>query len=305
MPPADLPIAAYGPKRVRDFVTPEGVDLRLVVADASERASAFLLDALMVAASLFAFTLVCLAALWAVGFDQPRGELVFAVWLLAFFVARYGWFVWWELRPRAATPGKRITGTRVAARDGGRLTADAVFVRNAMRELEVFLPFTLLVAGGDGVDGVTRLLALTWMGVFVFFPLFNKDRLRVGDLIAGTWVVRSPRRRLLPDLAERAPPGARSDFAFTPEQAQAYGEYELHVLEELLRVPDPRTQKAVASRIRNKIRWNPPPGESDRAFLEAYYAALRHRLEGGLVIGKRKKNKFDTGAPPQPPLPRR
>jgi len=30
--------------RVRELVTPEGVDLRLTLADASERASAFLLD---------------------------------------------------------------------------------------------------------------------------------------------------------------------------------------------------------------------------------------------------------------------
>ena len=293
---AEVPIAAYGAKRVRAFVTPEGVDLRLVVADASERASAFLLDALMVAGLLVVFTILALLGAWGAGFERPGGELILSVWLIVFFVARYGWFVWWELRPRAATPGKRVTGIRVAARDGGRLTADAVFVRNAMRELEVFLPLTLLLAPGSGIDGVTNLVALIWMGVFVLFPLFNRDRLRVGDLIAGTWVVRSPRRRLAPDLAERAPPGAASPYVFTLEQAAAYGEYELHVLEEVLRSPDPRTHKAVASRIRGKIRWDRVPGETDRAFLDAYYTTLRGRLEGGLVLGRRKKNKFDAGA---------
>jgi hypothetical protein len=29
-------------------------------------------------------------------------------------------------------------------------------------------------------------------------------------------------------------------------------------------------------------------------FLEAYYAALRVELEGGLLMGKRKADKFDT-----------
>jgi len=43
----------------------------------------------------------------------------------------------------AATPGKRILGIRVAARNGKALTAEAVFARNAMRELEVFLPWLL------------------------------------------------------------------------------------------------------------------------------------------------------------------
>jgi len=286
------PVPAFPSKRVRAFVTPEGVDLRLVVAEASERASAFLLDAVIIVVGLVVFTIVSLVAAFAVGVERPGAEFIFSVLLLVFFVVRYGWFVFWELRPRAATPGKRITGLRVAARDGGRLTADAVFVRNAMRELEVFLPLTLLVMPATGVDALTRLFALIWIGVFVFFPLFNRDRLRVGDLVAGTWVVRAPRRRLLPDLAERPPP-AYAAFAFTPEQAFAYGEQELHVLEEVLRGSDPKIRKAVARRIRAKIGWTPAPFEDDRAFLDAYYAALRGRLEGGLLLGRRKKNKFD------------
>ena len=68
----------------------------------------------------------------------------------------------------AATPGKRIMGLRVASRDGGRLKAEAVFSRNAMRELEVFLPLSVLGARASegGVDSWLYLLGFVWAGVF-------------------------------------------------------------------------------------------------------------------------------------------
>ena len=84
-------------------------------------------------------------------------------------------------------------GLRVVARDGARLTGAAVIARNAMREIEVFLPLSFLGAqAAEGTaDAFLTLFALLWSGIFLFFPLFNRDRLRVGDLVAGTWVVRS------------------------------------------------------------------------------------------------------------------
>jgi uncharacterized RDD family membrane protein YckC len=60
--------------------------------------------------------------------------------MLGFFMLRTFWFIGFELGSRAATPGKRLMGIRVVARDGGRLTADAVVARNLIRELELFLP---------------------------------------------------------------------------------------------------------------------------------------------------------------------
>jgi hypothetical protein len=49
----------------------------------------------------------------------------------------------------------------------------------------------------------------------------------------------------------------------------------------------------VAARIRLKIGWKASPDESDGDFLAAYYAALRGRLESRLLLGKRRKDKFD------------
>jgi uncharacterized RDD family membrane protein YckC len=288
----------------RQFVTPEGVDLRLRVGTAGERAAAFLLDAAIITLTLIVFVFavgLAAAALGSLGVEELKnglGSAVFIVWLLGFFFLRNFYFVAFELGARAATPGKRIMGLRVAARDGGRLTSEAVFARNAMREIEVFLPLQFLLAssqaGGDPVAGWVVLLGLAWSGGFALFPLFNRDRLRVGDFVAGTWVVKSPREKLTIDLLDALENAQGQDgFAFTPDQASAYGIKELHVLEDVLRRRDAKTMQAVAERIRTKIAWRGLPDETDAAFLSAYYAALRGRLETRLLFGHRRKDKFD------------
>jgi uncharacterized RDD family membrane protein YckC len=287
------PRAAKSPER--ELVTPEGVDLRLRLAEASERATAFLIDVAIIVGVLVAFTILCLIGLGAVGLKSA--EAVGVIWLLGFFLVRNLYFILFELSPRAATPGKRRVGLRVAARSGGRLTADAVFARNAMRELEVYVPMTFVFSRGAGLDAWVVFFGVVWSAIFVFFPLMNRDRLRVGDLVAGTWVVKAPRTGLLRDMAEGraglAAPAAAFDF--TPAQIDAYGVKELHVLEEVLRRYDPATVTAVAARIRAKIDWRPRPFEGDGDFLEAYYRALRGRLESRLLFGRRRLDKHDVG----------
>jgi uncharacterized RDD family membrane protein YckC len=92
---------------------------------------------------LVATLAVFLIGLGAVGAMGMKGaEIMGVIWLLGFFVLRNFYFVGFELSAAAATPGKRILGLRVASRDGGRLRPGAIFVRNAMRELEVFLPLS-------------------------------------------------------------------------------------------------------------------------------------------------------------------
>ncbi|HEX2559570.1 RDD family protein [Phenylobacterium sp.] len=273
----------------REFVTPEGVDLRLRIGEAGERAAAFLVDVIILTIALVVVSIGMVGVLAA---SRARGvEVAAIVWLLIAFFLRFFYFMAFEMHPGAATPGKRMLGLRVIARGGGRLTADAVFARNAMRELEVFLPLSFLFSQGDGVDAWVILLGLIWSGVFLFFPLFNRDRLRIGDLVAGTMVVKAPRRKLLPDLADERTPGV-GRLAFTQAQVDAYGVKELHVLEEVLRRADKPTMRAVAQRIQGKIGWQ---GEdaSDPQFLAAYYAALRGRLESRMLFGHRRKDKFD------------
>jgi uncharacterized RDD family membrane protein YckC len=278
----------------RELVTPEGIDLDVRLADASERAGAFLIDFLIMSVTTFLLSLVIvLAALGAGGLGKGGGDVMGVVLLLLGFVVRNFYFVVFELTPRAATPGKRLLGLRVAARNGGRLTADAIFARNAMRELEVYLPASFLFTRASDVDAWIVLLGVAWCAVFVFLPLFNRDKLRAGDIVGGTWVLKTPRRKLLADMAVKAF-AAGQGVVFTQRELDAYGVKELQVLEEVLRRYEPRTLAAVAERIRNKIGRAADPQVSDGAFLDAYYVALRGRLEHRLLFGKRRRDKFDA-----------
>ncbi len=298
--PPKPPKTDIGPAfRLREFVTPEGVDLRLRIGDGGERAAAFILDVVFIVLALIAFTVVVFFGFlaFAIARSEAFAEIMAAIWFLGTFVLTNAYFVIFELSGRAATLGKRIMGLRVAARDGGRLTAEAVFARNAMRQIEVFLPLQFILASAaaivDPISGWLVLLGLGWTLGFALFPLFNRDRLRVGDFVAGTWVVKAPKERLSIDLLD-AIEASRARYPFSVEQAGAYGIKELHVLEDVLRRRDRKTMGAVADRIRAKIAWAPVADETDVAFLSAYYAALRARLENRLLFGHRRKDKFDA-----------
>jgi uncharacterized RDD family membrane protein YckC len=295
---APSPPARPQDRWVRSVVTPEGVDLHLTIATMGERAAAFLVDLVIMLAVLIGFSILIGVAF--VG-SKGKGSAVYAVvWLLGFFALRNAYFIAFEMGLRAATPGKRAQGLRVASRSGGRLTAEAVFARNAMRELEFFLPLSALAAqsaaaGGEGAGALAATFGLVWAGIFAFFPLFNRDRLRVGDLVAGTWVVKAPKVALLADLSALPTTalGQAPRLAFSQTQLAAYGVKELYVLEDVLRGRDAKLMRAVAERIRRKIEWPGGPGETDATFLGAYYAALRGRLEHRLLFGHRRADKFD------------
>jgi hypothetical protein len=106
-------------------------------------------------------------------------------------------------------------------------------------------------------------------------------------------VVKAPKRLLQPDLADTERTASRG-LAFTPAQLDAYGIKELHVLEDVIRAGDRKSMAEVAQRIRAKIAWDGPSDIADRTFLNAYYAALRGRLESRLLFGRRRKDKFDV-----------
>lgn len=275
--------------QVRSLVTPEGVDLRVRLATAAERLVALMIDMTLIVVSIVLLVWGASAALQAAGVQ--RLEVIGVIGLLVFFLLRNFYFTLFECGRRGATPGKRIMGLRVAARNGGALNADAVVARNAMREIELYLPIMFLFSRGQEIGAVIILCGAIWCGIFALFPLFNRDRLRVGDIVAGTWVLKTPKQGLLPDLASAQQRDAR--FAFTEAQVNVYGVKELQVLEQVLRMGDSEVMKAVAERIRTKIEWREGLNETNRDFLSAYYAALRRRLEQRLLFGVRKRDKFD------------
>jgi hypothetical protein len=170
-----------------------------------------------------------------------------------------------------------------------------VLARNLLRDVELALPIAAMfeVAGGGGI---TAWFSLLWLGVFALFPFFNRDRLRAGDLVAGTWVVEAPKSKLEATLSttETATSGTSrrtgASYRFGDEELAIYGEYELQTLERVLREDRHEALVAVQEAICRKIGWNPGAGD-ERAFLEAYYTQLRARLESGMRMGRRKADK--------------
>jgi len=270
----------------RSFVTPEGVDLRLELGSAGARAAAFMLDAFMM---LVILILVTIAVSYLI--EAGKSQILEILWLIGFFVLRNGWFVLFEISGRGATPGKMALGLRVVARDGAPLTGGAVIARNAMREIEIFLPLSFLgyQASQNAADAFLVIFALLWTGIFLFFPLMNRDRLRIGDLVGGTWVVQTARTALGADIgADEAI--ARPRRAFTDATLDLYGVYELQTLEEVLRVGRPEAIATVAAAVRHKAGLD--HDGDDLGFLTDYYRALCVRLERGMMLGRRRDNKF-------------
>jgi uncharacterized RDD family membrane protein YckC len=273
----------------RSFVTPEGVDLRIELGSAGARAAAFLLDAVIILGILIVVT-IAIGLLLSAG--DRKMELIGILWLVGLFVLRNGWFVLFELGGRGATPGKRFLGLRVIARDGAPLTGGAVIARNAMREIEIFLPLSFLgyQAAQNAADAFLVIFALSWSGIFLFFPLFNRDRLRIGDLVGGTWVVQTVRAKLAEDIGG-AHTAERHRRTFSDAALDLYGVYELQTLEEVLRTGRYDAIAAVAEAIRRKAGI--ADDGDDAGFLTDYYRALCARLERSMMLGHRRSDKHD------------
>jgi len=296
---------AGGNPRRRTMVTPEGIAVPITVASRGARVGALILDFIFLYVGM---TIVTLLLVWMFGglMDEltedtretmsGAAEFLMIIYIGMFFLARYGYFLAFELGPRGATPGKRITGIRVASRDAGRLTAEAVIARNLLRDIELFMPLVFLLVAPSGEAGNAGLAGLAWFLLFMAFPFFNKDAMRAGDVIAGTWVVEAPKAKLAETLSTQGAARGASDltgarYQFGDEELAVYGEHELQTLERVLRDGNAEALAAVHETICRKIGWNPGAGD-ERAFLEAYYAQLRARLEGGMRFGRRKRDKF-------------
>lgn len=290
--------------RNRTVITPEGVALPLVLATRGARAAALLIDLALIGAAMIAttFTLIWIAGgiglkLQEIEANGPKAralEALVIIWIIAMFLFRNAWFLFFELGPRGATPGKRVTGIRIAPRGTERLTTEAVIARNIIRDIELFMPIVFIggaVAAGSDTD-LAGWAGAVWCAIFMLFPFFNRDALRCGDVIAGTWVVEAQRRKLGEALSVSAPVAASDQaYTFTSEELAVYGEYELQTLERVLRDGRGTALDDVADAISRKI-GRPYPTGAERLFLESYYLQLRAQLEQGLRLGKRKADKY-------------
>jgi uncharacterized RDD family membrane protein YckC len=275
------------PRNRREILTPEGVVLPVDLADHGERAVALIVDLFI----WMCITALLYVAIVAVLVEGKGVEIAVTLILFIAFIVRNLYFVYFELAWQGATPGKWINGLRVIDRRGGPLTPSAVFARNLTREVELFLPAGVMLSLRAGANQWEALALLAWLGLLTALPLFNRDRMRGGDFIAGTIVIAIPKRVLLADLVEG---GIR--YNFTTQQLAAYGAFELQILEELLRRPRSARTTAVLTevcgKICAKIGWTAPvPDVEVVPFLTEFYSAERAVLERERLYGRLREDK--------------
>jgi len=306
-------------KLKRTITTPEGVILPVILADRGDRLTAVFIDVLMIVLLLIAVAIVGGGLVFGLlGFNRGSGT-VYALMLLSWFLIRIFYFSYFELRGQGSTPGKRKIGLRVIDRSGGPLRPGSVFVRNIVREIELFLPLTLIFLGDidSSIQSPEVLMALAWMTAFAAVPFINKDVMRVGDFLGGTWVVKYPKATLLGDVSAttvkpkafvknkyiKPDPSAgapNATYQFTRGQLEIYGNFELQTLERVLRqkgLEQIQTMGAVSQKIRTKIGWPSTTVVNNHVFLKDFYAALRAHLETRMQFGEVRANKFDKPGP--------
>jgi uncharacterized RDD family membrane protein YckC len=148
--------------------TPEGIEFALLLAGPFSRMLAFTIDFSVIAAAEIVFTRLT-APLQLISEDAFQSVLIilyFATSLLYGILTEWLW--------RGQTIGKRLLGLRVVEASGLRLRPSQVVVRNIMRFIDL-LPGLYLVGGVSCI--------------------LSRRRQRLGDLAAGTIVIRTPQLR--------------------------------------------------------------------------------------------------------------
>jgi uncharacterized RDD family membrane protein YckC len=149
--------------------TPDHVVLRYDLAGAGNRGFAAVVDFLV--ASVIVFTALTILS-WAGAFNQGTFFVLGGLTLIVTLVMVWAYFILLEWLWNGQTIGKRAYRLRVINEDGSPARFTAVLIRNLLRLVD-FLP------------------ALYGVGVLVI--VLSPKSQRLGDLAAGTYVVRAPR----------------------------------------------------------------------------------------------------------------
>ena len=181
--------------------TPEHVRLDYVLADLGSRAAALAID--------LAILVVTLALLRVVlGEAGVLGEWVRAVsgtiLVFALFFAQWGYFLLFEGLGGGRTPGKRVVGLRVIHVGGEPLSFQGSVLRNLIRIVD-------LQPAVSGMAGAVCILV-------------NRRAQRLGDLVAGTIVVRDAGGSELLG-ADALPPGRVGRPVLSVEQFELLAGY--------------------------------------------------------------------------------
>ena len=147
--------------------TPEHVRLDYVLADVGSRAAALAIDLVVIIAAVLLLRVV-------LGYAGVLGDLVqsmsMTVLIFALFFAQWGYFLLFEGLGGGRTPGKRVIGLRVIHVGGEPLSFQGSVLRNLIRIVDMQPAFS-------GMAGAVCIVV-------------NRRAQRLGDLVAGTIVVR-------------------------------------------------------------------------------------------------------------------
>ena len=254
--------------------TPELVAIQMPIAGIGSRFIALLVDYLiwipgiLIVGRLFAFFLPSLKA-----FNSLSEQWAFAIYLFLIFLFNWGYFTLFEAFWNGRTPGKRVARIRVIQRSGRPIGLFESMARNFIRY----------------VDQIPFFYAVGAIAIFV-----TRDHQRLGDLAAGTLVVRdrieetasnneSTRTFTANIFAPPAPTSAPHNALSLPDHAVAkLSSADLQVMESFfarrLDMPlDTRQALArrIASAVQGKSGLEPPADVSDETFLEAVARQLR------------------------------
>ncbi|MEO8288213.1 MAG: RDD family protein [Chloroflexota bacterium] len=196
--------------------TPEQVAFHYEMAGIGSRFVASLLDHLILVVAMVLVYCAMFSLLFGGLFSGSQsgeefGFGLLAVLVLVEFLIFWGYFVLFELVWNGQTPGKRAGKLRVIRRDGQPVHAGEVMIRNLVRIVD-FLP------GFYGIGLVTMFI--------------DKDARRLGDMAAGTIVVREGEQTRLRDVQVAQPQQQAMQASYTTslygsqEQAQPVGSYQ-------------------------------------------------------------------------------
>ncbi len=151
----------------------ENTDLSFSLAGLGSRILAYFLDSLIQSVAMFLLLLIFGISGLIIPLPYEAGEYVaIALGLLVVFLFFWGYFIIFELAWNGQTPGKKALGIKVVLEDGRPVTFMASFLRNILRVAD-FLPLSYAV------------------GIISIFVHAGEKRL--GDMVAGTLVVKDPR----------------------------------------------------------------------------------------------------------------
>ncbi|HEU4723375.1 MAG TPA: stage II sporulation protein M [Gemmatimonadaceae bacterium] len=188
-----------------DVETPELVVLTYSIAGIGSRAMAAITDLLLVIGAFVVLGVIWFAVVATGGFGgfDLGGSWGIALLIIVQFALLWGYYVLFEGLMDGQTPGKRLHHIRVVREGGYSVTFGASAVRNLIRVLDMQPLFFYLV-------GMISVLA-------------TKRGRRLGDLVAGTIVVREDARRGA--AVASAPAPATAEHASTLHTQLSEDEY--------------------------------------------------------------------------------